>query len=225
MLRPGKDKGIANPIPLGLAGLASTTFLMGVAIILQSPLGWTPYMVHAVMLGGGAEFIAGMWAFAYGDPMAATTFSFLGAFCGWWGVTHWALRGAGAALMTTSAPSIGLAFIVTGVVVLYLWVASFYEFAAFNLTLLFLWIAYGLIGLGISLGVPVLSMIGGISAIVSSIIGAYCSFAEVYNETSMAEVVPVGESSEVRDRVARDENERIRRVTANGLHQPSEAGV
>lgn len=36
MLRPGKDKGLATPLPLGLAALGTTTFLMGVAAIFQS---------------------------------------------------------------------------------------------------------------------------------------------------------------------------------------------
>jgi len=35
MLRPGKDKGLDSLIPLGLAALATTVFLMGVAFIFQ----------------------------------------------------------------------------------------------------------------------------------------------------------------------------------------------
>jgi hypothetical protein len=42
MLRPGKDKGLATPVPLGLAVLATTIFLIGVAAIFQSPANWGP---------------------------------------------------------------------------------------------------------------------------------------------------------------------------------------
>ena len=82
MFRPGRDKGIATPIPLGLAALGVTTFVMGISLIAQPVGAWGPYFTNAMMIGGLAEFLAGMWAFAYGDPLAATVFSFLGAFYG-----------------------------------------------------------------------------------------------------------------------------------------------
>ena len=73
----------------------------------------------------------------YGDTLAATTFSFIGVFFGWWGLVHMQLLGVTAATAATIY-GVALIFIVTGVVTLYLWIASFYEFVAFNLALLFL---------------------------------------------------------------------------------------
>ncbi len=210
MLRPGNDKGLATPIPLGLAGLATTTFLMGVAVIFQPPMSW-PYVTHALLFGGLTELLAGMWAFAFGDALAATTFSFLGAFFGWWGLVHLTIPGvhaADAALLNSMA----LVFIVTGVVTLYLWIASFYEFAAFNLVLLFLWIAFGLIGIAMFTKIEIVALVGGIAALISGVIAAYASFAGIYNATSLQEVVPLGEFDEVRRRAERDEMERIRRT-------------
>ena len=99
-------------------------------------------------------------------------------------------------------------------VTLYLWIASFYEFAAFNLVLFSLWIAFGLAGLALFTGSSLLLVIGGISAVVSSLIGGYASFAEVYDSTSLKEVLPIGESKEVRERVEQEESERIRRLHA-----------
>jgi uncharacterized protein len=216
MLRPGRDKGFATPVPLGLAGLATSTFLMGVAMIFHSDAAMGPYLIQAVMFGGLAEILAGMWSFAYGDPMAATSFTFLGAFFGWWALAHMTVLGIHAASAAT-ANSMALVFIVTGVVTLYLWIASFYEFAAFNLVLLFLWICFGLVGIGMFAGSAVLEVLGGISAVISGLIGGYASFAEVYNATSLQEVVPIGESKVVRERVEQDENQRIRRLhAANG---------
>ncbi len=211
MLRPGNDKGLATPIPLGLAALAATTFLMGVAVIFQSSASWPPYAMQAVIFGGLAELLAGMWAFAYGDALAATAFSFLGAFFGWWGLVHLIPMGEHS-LAAASAGSMGAVFIVTGVVTLYLWIASFYEFAAFNLVLLFLWIAFGLIGISAFAATQVLSVVGGIAAIICGIISAYASFGGIYNASSLQEVVPLGEFDEVRQRVERDEMERIRRI-------------
>ena len=211
MLRPGKDKGLASPIPLGLAALATTTFLMGVTFIFQPLSSWSPYLLQALMFGGLAELLAGMWAFAYGDALAATAFSFLGAFFGWWGLAHMTLLGQTAATAATMN-GVALVFIVTGVVTLYLWIASFYEFVAFNLALLFLWIAFGLRGIAMFTGIETLTIIAGIAAIISGVIAAYASFAGIYNATSLQEDMPLGESAVVRHRVEQDEMERIRRI-------------
>src|SRR5262249_39776427 len=107
---------------------------------------------------------------------------------------------------------VALIFIVTGVVTLYLWIASFYEFVAFNLALLFLWIPLGLRGIAIFIGVDILTILAGIGAIISGLIAAYSSFAAIYNATSLHEDMPLGESVVVRDRAEQDEMERIRRI-------------
>jgi uncharacterized protein len=211
MLRPGKDKGLATPIPLGLAGLATTALILGIGAIFQRQASFGPYFLQALMFGGLVELMAGMWAFAYGDALAATTFSFLGAFYGWYALAHMTFLGAVAA-DTMASNSMSLVLIVSAVVVLYLWLASFYEFAAFNLVLLFLWISYGLAGIATFTAMAGLAMLGGLAAIVSGLIAAYASFAGIYNEVRMQEVVPVGESKTVRERAEHEEMERIRRI-------------
>lgn len=211
MLRPGKDKGLATPIPLGLAAMATTTFLMGVAVIFQPVASWPPYLMQALLFGGLVELLAGMWAFAYGDAFAATVFSFIGVFFGWWSLAHLTVLGVHAAAVAT-ADSMATVFVVTAVVVIYFWVASFYEFAAFNLVLLFLWLAFGLIGIAIFTGVETIAVIGGIAAIISGLIAAYTSFAGLYNATSFRDTVPLGESGAVRQRAEQDEMDRIRRL-------------
>ena len=181
--------------------------------------------MHALLFGGLVELLAGMWAFQYGDPLAATAFSFLGAFFGWWGLTQMSLLGAHAAT-AVAMNSMATVFIVTGVVILYMWIASFYEFAAFNLVLLFLWISLGLMGLAMFTHIESLMLVGGISAIISGVIAAYTSFAAIYNATGLREVVPIGESSEVRERAEHDEMERIRRIHPNDRsHQEAGAHV
>jgi len=148
-----------------------------------------------------------MWAFAYGDPLAATVFSFVGAFYGWWGMNGLMLHGA-----ALDPASLALVFIVCGVVVLYLWVASFHETAVFNLTLLFLWIGDILMGVALASDVRTIAIIGGVSAIISGVIAAYGSFAELYNAASLEEVVPLGEPRIMRERSEHEEEERLRRL-------------
>jgi succinate-acetate transporter protein len=109
------------------------------------------------------------------------------------------------------------------VLVLLMWVASFYESAAFNLVLLFLWISMGLIGIGMFAGMESLIVLGGISALISGLIGAYASFAEVYNATSMTEAIATGEPRAMRERSEHEEVERIHRLhPSDGMHQPSQ---
>ena len=91
--------------------------------------------------------------------------------------------------------SMATVFIVSGVVVLYLWIASFYEFPAFNFVLLFLWIALGLMGIAMHSGVGALMVIGGISAVITG--GPIASCAAVYNAMTMCDVVPLGESRDM----------------------------
>jgi uncharacterized protein len=213
MFRPGRDKGIATPVPLGLAVLGVTTFVMGISEIAQPVSAWGPYFTSALLMGGLAEFIAGMWAFAYGDPLAATVFSFVGAFYGWWAISGLALHGA-----MMNPASMALVFIVSAFVVLYLWVASFYETAVFNLVLLFLWIAYVLSGVAIvTASVPV-TIIAGIAAIISAVAAAYGSFAELYNASVLQDVIPLGEPKAIRERSAQEEQERLRRLHPVGNH-------
>jgi len=219
MFRPGRDKGIASPIPLGFAALATTTFLIGVGMIFQHPAAWGPYFVEAIFLGGIAELLAGMWSFAYGDPIAATAFSFLGAFYMSWGAGGLPLGGLHA-VATASVMSGGLTLVVVGVVTGYMWIASFNESAAFSATMLFQWLAFVLAGVAMFSAIPIIGIIAGICAVVSGLVAAYASFAELYNAATMREVVPLGEPEELRARSMREEQERIRRLhpAANGVH-------
>jgi uncharacterized protein len=212
MLRPGKDKGLASPLPLGLAGLGTSAFLMGMAMIFH-PAAMAPYMTQALIFGGLLELLAGMWCFAYGDTLAATAFSFIGAFFGWWGLSEMSVLGvhatAGAA---TATNGMALVFLVTAVVVGYLWITAFYEFAAFNLVMLFLWIGLAVSAVSMFSGLEFLRIIGGIASIVCGITAGYASFADLYNTAGLKEVVPIGESQEIRARAERDELERLRRI-------------
>lgn len=215
MLRPGKDKGIATPIPLGLAVIGVSTFLMAFAVLFQNSAVWLPYFTQSILFGGIVALLAGMWAFAYGDPLGATAFSFLGAFFGWLGITN--LNFAPIHAATTAGAfnvSTGMVMIVAGCVLLYLWVASFHESAAFNGTLLFLATALELFAINLFTGSTVIAILGGIAALISSAFAFYGSFGEVYNATALQEVVPIGEPTAVRERSLHDEQERIRRIHA-----------
>jgi hypothetical protein len=189
-----KAEYAASVIPFGLTALSIATFLMGFAAIFQSRTTWAPYFTMALLYGGVGEFIAGMWAFAYRETIVATVFSFLGLFYGWFGLTNLIFLGATAERMAeTSAVSMGMVFLVGGVITLYLWVASFREPPGFNLVLLFLWISFVLLAMSLFTGLAIIRIVGGISAITSSIIAATASFSDLHRRAGLGEVLRVDE--------------------------------
>src|SRR6266851_4134435 len=83
-----KDEHSVSMVPFGLTVLSIATFLLGFAAIFQSRTAWAPYFTMALLFGGVGELLAGMWAFAYREPIVATVFSFLGLFYAWFGLTN-----------------------------------------------------------------------------------------------------------------------------------------
>lgn len=212
MIRPGKDKGIASPIPLGLATLATTTFLMGYGTIFEVRAAWFPYFVQAIMFGGLVQLLAGMWAFAYGDTLAATTFSFVGAFYGWLGLLNAGLAMQHAGTIGLFPYSSGMVLVVSGFVIFYLSIAAFYESMVFSATLGLFWIALELMAIFAFTGAYGIGGVGGGFAIAAGVLGAYGSFADVFNITKLEETLPLWEPEDIRTRAEQDEEQRIRRL-------------
>jgi succinate-acetate transporter protein len=77
--------GIADPAPLGLAGFATTTFLLS-----ADNAGWmnaasgAAFLGYAFAYGGFAQLLAGMWEFRNRNVFGATAFSTYGGF--WMGL-------------------------------------------------------------------------------------------------------------------------------------------
>jgi uncharacterized protein len=226
MIRPGKLKGIATPIPLGLATLGTSTFLMGFAILFQAHASWPPYFAQVLMFGGLVQLLAGMWSFAYGDALAATTFSFVGAFYGWLG-----FEGLGSIILRNPvAPAVydysnAMILVVCGFVVLYLWIAAFNESMAFNATLCCLWLAMELIAIDLFTGAVAFGIAGGALAILCGLFAAYASFADVYNATGLQEVMPTGEPEAIRERSVVVEQERILQLHPREMRPHADARV
>jgi succinate-acetate transporter protein len=71
---------IADPAPLGLAGFAMTTLILSLANTKTWPAGALTAVSLALVYGGGAQLLAGMWEFKRGNTFGATAFSSYGAF-------------------------------------------------------------------------------------------------------------------------------------------------
>jgi uncharacterized protein len=213
-----KAEYAASIIPFGLTTLSIAAFLMGFAAIFQSKTTAAPYFTMALIFGGVGELLAGMWAFAHHEPIIATVFSFLGLFYAWFGLTNLIFLGGTAEKMAeVSKDSMGMVFLVSGVITLYFWLASFREPPGFNLTLLFLWIAFVLLAVSLFTDFAVVSIVGGIFAIISSVIAAIASFTDLHRRAGLGEVLRV-------DELARKAREKLaEKIRPSEASRPPEA--
>jgi succinate-acetate transporter protein len=86
--------GIADPAPLGLAGFATTTFLLSAANAnWMGAASGAAFLGYAFAYGGFIQLLAGMWEFRNRNVFGATAFSTYGGF--WIGLGLWVLLVAG----------------------------------------------------------------------------------------------------------------------------------
>ncbi|HEX6123324.1 MAG TPA: acetate uptake transporter [Ktedonobacterales bacterium] len=187
---------IADPVPLGLAALASATFTISTvyagwfglpAIALAIPV--------ALVYGGIGQFLAGMWAFARGNVLAATAFATFGAFNMTWAVFQFlGLQRTIPTITGASGPAYvtGIFIITFGFISWYLAVAALGSSRGIAVVLTFLGLAYLCDGIGTWLGGHNwLLAIGGYAGIVASLIAAYIAGAIVLNSAVGRERLPI----------------------------------
>lgn len=183
---------IADPAPLGLAGFAFTTLMLSFINAGIIGAGATAAVLPmAAAYGGGAQFLAGMWAFRRGNTFAATAFTSYGAF--WFSyyllIGVW-IKGVAPA---TVGPIVGLYLFGWAIFTAYMFVASLHGARAVQLvfallTITFFFLAIGFwdwFGAGVTLG-----HIGGYIGILTAAAAIYASFADVLNATARRIILP-----------------------------------
>lgn len=189
---------IADPIPLGLAGFASSRFT--ISSIYAGWFSFTPgnlaiALPVALIFGGVASFLAGMWAFRRGNVLAATTFATFGAFNAAWAMLQWLM-------LVGLAPHIGApgnAGGVDGVLVLtfslislYLGLAALGQNPGLATVLLTMALTHAFLGAwALAPHVVWLRVAGGYCGIVTSLLAFLMSAALVINSASGHEVLPL----------------------------------
>ena len=88
------EHSIADPGPLGLAGFAMTTFALSSANAnLWKGAGVAAALALALIYGGTAQLLAGMWEFVRKNTFGALAFTSYGAFwIGLWLLEHRSAR-------------------------------------------------------------------------------------------------------------------------------------
>jgi succinate-acetate transporter protein len=177
---------IADPAALGLAGFATTTFVLSMFNAgLVGKAGEPVVLGLALAYGGGAQLLAGMWEFRKGNTFGATAFSSYGAF---W-ISYWAF----VAFFADGVPStaVGLYLITWGIFTFYMWVASFRTTLAVNVVLLLLWITFLLLGIGAASDTEGITKFGGWVGLATAVAAWYASFATVANFTFRRALFPI----------------------------------
>lgn len=175
----------ADPAPLGLAGFALTTFILGL-VNSNAISGSDTFVVLSVAgaYGGLVQLLAGLWAFVERNNFAAVAFCSYGGF---W-ISFVLLiqfflpetTKAGGPLAANHAVAVYL--FCWGWFTFYMWIASFRTSVALNLVFLTLWVAYLLLGLGaLGHGHTTITHIGGYVTTACAVIAWYVSAAHVLN--------------------------------------------
>ena len=191
-LKPGWH--LADPGPLGLAAFALTTFVLSLAnadIIKVEPVAFS----LALMYGGLAQVLAGMWEFAKGNTFGATAFTSYGAFwLSFWYLTgHTTLTGAKAGDLNNS---LGAWVIAWAIFTAYMFLASFRTSGALMaifgvLTATFVFLAIGYWTASATQTAPdTMTKIGGYLGLLTAALAWYTSFAGVMKSTFKRDVLP-----------------------------------
>jgi uncharacterized protein len=183
---------VGDPAPLGLAGFGITTLLLSLinAGILHATV-TEGVMALALTFGGGAQLLAGMWAFRRGNTFAGTAFTSYGAF--WFSfyllvnVFIPQMKGATMADVTTFVATYLLAW---GIFTTYMFIASLAGARAVQAVFFLLALTFYLLAIGDYAASDTISKLGGWVGLATAAAAIYASFADVTNANFKRRVLP-----------------------------------
>jgi succinate-acetate transporter protein len=186
----------ADPSPLGLAGFATTTFMLSMVNANLVGEGALPMVaVVALAYGGIAQFAAGLWEFRTGNTFGAVAFCSYGAF--WISFYFLVNVGIPGIPKTELASALGLYLWTWGIFTAYMFIASLRTTGAIALVFLLLAITFIILGIGNSAlagGTATTNgtiKLGGYVGLATAIVAWYTSFAIVINSVMGRTVAPV----------------------------------
>ncbi len=184
--------GLADPVPLGIAGFAMTTFALScVNAGFFGGTAATPMVLGlAIFYGGLVQLLAGMWAFRRGETFVAVAFSSYGG--GFW-LSYFFLDYFIAPHLASSVAgdAIGLYLLCWLIFTFYMTIAALRTNAAVLCVFVTLTATYLLLVLA-ELGVATSSLlpIAGYVGITCGVAAWYVAFAHVVNATFSRDRVP-----------------------------------
>ena len=190
--QPARVPGIADPVPVGIAGFGMTTFILSCvnAGFFGSAASAPIVLGLAIFYGGLVQLLAGMWAFRRGETFVAVAFCSYGG--GFW-PSFFFLTYFIAPHLSPSVAGKATALYLIG------WaIFTFYMMiAALKTSLPVLWVfitltaTYVLLTLAeLGIATSTLLPIGGYVGITCGVIAWYVAFAHVTNATFGRELIP-----------------------------------
>ena len=177
----------ANPVPLGLIGFATTTWLLSMV-----NAGWFDeksmpiVLAMALAYGGTIQALAGILCYIRGHTFPTVAFLSYGAF--WLSLVAFFKVFGGAA----PGAFVGWYLFVWGVFTFYMWIATFRHNMALQLVFLTLWVTFLLLAIGAWFNLGAAHVLGGYLGLVCAALAAYLSAAEMINGDYGRTVLPIG---------------------------------
>ncbi|MDH6115274.1 succinate-acetate transporter protein [Kitasatospora sp. MAP12-15] len=181
---------IADPAPLGLAGFAMTTFVLSCfnADLLDAKLG-AVVLPLALVYGGLAQLLAGMWEFRKGNTFGATAFSSYGAFwLSYYFLVKTVLPSLGDDPHTHQA--VGLFLLGWTIFTAYMTVAALRVSGAVLAVFASLTVTFALLAAGAFGSSDSVTRIGGWFGLLTALLAWYASFAGVTAFTFKRSILP-----------------------------------
>lgn len=182
----------ANPGALGLGGFALSTFILNIVnagLVDAATVGIV--MPFAMLYGGLAQFMAGMWDMRRGDIFGATCFSSFGAF--WMGLALFFFFKLAGVQAFVDVPPAGIAVVLIawGIFTGYATIASLklpkaVTWVFVTLTILFFLLAIGEFS-------PIVHKIAGYEGILCALVALYTSAGILINTVHGRTILPLGE--------------------------------
>ncbi len=181
---------IGDPAPIGLAGFAMTTFLLSLfnAGVLAGNLEGV-VLPLALVYGGAAQLLAGMWELKNKNTFGALAFTSYGAF--WIAFFYYVRYVAGGLPAATAYQATGYFLLMWTIFTAYMLVASLRTNAAVAAVFLALTVTFALLAAGALDQSTHITHVGGYVGMVTAALAWYASFAGVTNATWKKVVLPV----------------------------------
>lgn len=180
---------VADPAPLGLAAFAMTTFALSIGNTNVWGPGAKAALALALVYGGGAQLLAGMWEFVRKNTFGAVAFTSFGAF---WIAYYVFVKVVAPGISAADLPvAVGVFLLGWTIFTAYMTVASFRVSGAVVAVFVLLTATFVLLTIGAFQSSVNLTKAGGWVGIATAAAAWYASFAGVVNETFRKPVIPV----------------------------------
>lgn len=182
-------QSVADPAPLGLAAFAMTTFALSLMNANIWPAAIFPALALALVYGGFAQLLAGMWEFVRKNTFGALAFTSYGSF---W-ITYYVLvKFILPGIPALSIPdTVGVFLLGWTIFTFYMLIASLRTNAVLAIVFLLLTIAFVCLTIGAFNTSTHMNEAGGWFGLATAIVAWYASFAGVVNETWKKPVIPL----------------------------------